>query len=187
MHPEVPRDTKFWVCDFVVRQGKGDLADLVSHRENVSGVGAVVQSMGRGSHGPLRDVRIVPDQPYNLVSVRQILDTTDMAALVFTRTRSGSRWFVDTVRRLGENVANAKELAFDGRHEAFAEACASATPSPACVCALRRVFARAHAERRNSYRTALGFKFMTHIDTSEARAEINVASVARGRSGQSWA
>jgi len=86
--------------------------------------------------------------------------------LVFTRTRSGSRWFVDTVRRLGENVANAKELAFDGRHEAFAAACASATPSPACVCALRRVFARAHAERRNSYRTALGFKFMTHVDTS---------------------
>ena len=68
--------------------------------------------------------------------------------LVFTRTRSGSRWFVDTVRRLGDGVANAKELAFDGRHEEFANACASATPSPACVCALRRVFARAHEERQ---------------------------------------
>ena len=40
--------------------------------------------------------------------------------------------------------------------------------------------ARAHEERRNSYRTALGFKFMTHVDTSEARAEVNVASMASG-------
>ena len=41
-HPEVPRDTKFWVCDFVVRQGKGDLADLVSFGNCVSAVGHTV-------------------------------------------------------------------------------------------------------------------------------------------------
>jgi LPS sulfotransferase NodH len=97
--------------------------------------------------------------------------------LVFTRTRSGSRWFVDTVRRLGDGVANAKELSFDGTGRQHfvraagpnADACASATPSRACVCALRQVFARAHQERRNRYRKALGFKFMTHLDTSNQK------------------
>ena len=41
-HPELPRSTKFWVCDFVVRQGRGDLADLTNFANCVSVVGHTV-------------------------------------------------------------------------------------------------------------------------------------------------
>ena len=41
-HPELPRATKFWVCDFVVRQGRGDLANLTDFANCVSVVGHTV-------------------------------------------------------------------------------------------------------------------------------------------------
>ena len=77
--------------------------------------------------------------------------------LVFTRQRSGSRWFVDTISALGDGrrfvEPHIRELSLNGTpfHTRFvaaaadtgydANACASREPSPACSCLLRGVYA----------------------------------------------
>ena len=45
-HPGLPRDTKFWVCDFVVRQGKNDLGNLDHFANVVHVIGHVLQFLG---------------------------------------------------------------------------------------------------------------------------------------------
>ena len=44
-HPELPRDTKWWVCDFVIRQGAAAKADVALLGECVSAVGHTVLLM----------------------------------------------------------------------------------------------------------------------------------------------
>ena len=104
--------------------------------------------------------------------------------MVFTRQRSGSRWFVDTISALGDGrrfvEPHIRELSLNGTpfHTRFvaaaadtgydANACASREPSPACSCLLRGVYAASARIHKNAGK-AIGFKFMVHTDPPKAR------------------
>ena len=91
--------------------------------------------------------------------------------MVFTRQRSGSRWFVDTISALGDGrrfvEPHIRELSLNGTpfHTRFvaaaadtgydANACASREPSPACSCLLRGVYAASARLPKNAGKAVL--------------------------------
>ena len=78
-------------------------------RKQVSGVGGTVDITGLGTYGRLTDVRYAPGQSLNLCSVRQLIETTDINTVVFTRdhaiamggTTRSNRFTIKIGRRVG--------------------------------------------------------------------------------------
>jgi len=93
--------------------------------------------------------------------------------MVFTKQRSGSRWFVDTViLRSGPHFERhyAKPIGLGGTSFSQLEAapdhegCFGDKPSKRCSCALRQAFAKQANERSNTFQSTQGFKWILRED-----------------------
>ena len=105
--------------------------------------------------------------------------------LVFTRQRSGSRWFVNTISELGGEMGKTqfhylpslRELGLDGNgfmrfvnaareSGLYATACKHPKPSPECVCLLRHVYSIKEHSKINNMNRAIGWKWMVKFQDS---------------------
>ena len=105
--------------------------------------------------------------------------------MVFTRQRSGSRWFVNTISELGGEMGKTqfhylpslRELGLDGngfmrfvnaaRESGLAAtACKHPKPSPECACLLRHVYAIKEHSKINNMNRSIGWKFMVKFQDS---------------------